>query len=148
MEAINKDMIPVSEIMTDHPHTLDINDTLDFARDKFDKLKVRHLPVVEGEKLVGILSLTDILRLSFGAKFGANQYEADEAIFEMLSIDQVMNHNPKTVTSTNSLREVGEILSREEFHALPVVDDENLVGIVTTTDVIKYLLEHSVHINP
>jgi CBS domain-containing protein len=142
MEAINKDLIPVSEIMTIHPHTLSLNDSLDFARDKFEKLKVRHLPVVKNEKLMGILSLTDILRLSFGTKFGSAQYDADEAIFEMLSIDQVMKHKPKTVSPKNSLREVGEILSREEFHALPVVDADKLVGIVTTTDVIKYLLEH------
>lgn len=142
MEAINKDVIPVSEIMTEHPHTLELKDSLDFARDKFEKLNVRHLPVVENEKLLGILSLTDILRLSFGTKFGATQYEADEAIFEMLSIDQVMKHKPKTVSPGNTLREVGEILSSEEFHALPVVDEDKLVGIVTTTDVIKYLLEH------
>lgn len=142
MEAINKDLIPVSEIMTIHPHTLDLNDSLDFARDKFEKLKVRHLPVVENENLIGILSLTDILRLSFGTKFGSAQYEADEAIFEMLSIDQVMKHKPRTVSPKNSLREVGEILSKEEFHALPVVDGDKLVGIVTTTDVIRYLLEH------
>ena len=135
-------MIQVAEIMTAHPHTIEINESLEVARKKFEKLKLRHLPVVDREKLVGILSLTDILRLSFGDKFGANQYEADDAIFEMLTIDQVMNHNPKTVTSKNSLREVGEILSKVEFHALPVVDENKLVGIVTTTDVIKYLLEH------
>ena len=142
MEALNKDVIPVSEIMTSHPHTLCLNDSLEDARDMFEKLKLRHIPVVRGDKLLGILSLTDILRLSFGTKFGATQYDADEAIFEMLSIDQVMNHSPKTVASSHTLREVGEILSKEEFHALPVVDGDNLVGIVTTTDVIKYLLEH------
>jgi CBS domain-containing membrane protein len=142
MKIINKDEIPVAEIMTAHPHTLDIEDSLESARKKFEKLKLRHLPVVNGDKLMGILSLTDILRLSFGSNFGTNQYEADEAIFEMLSIDQVMKHNPKTISSKNSLREVGEILSKEEFHALPVVDNEKLVGIITTTDVIRYLLDH------
>ena len=142
MKAINKDVIPVSDIMTTHPHTLDIGDSLELARAKFEKQKIRHLPVVQGDKLLGILSLTDILRLSFGTKFGPNQYDADEAIFEMLSIDQVMKHKPRTVSPTNTLREVGEILSKEEFHALPVVDGDRLVGIVTTTDVIRYLLEH------
>ena len=142
MKVLNKDVIPVAEIMTTHPHTLSLHDSLEDAREMFEKLKLRHVPVVSGEKLLGILSLTDILRLSFGTKFGATQYEADEAIFEMLSIDQVMKHNPKTVKSTNSLREVAEILSKHEFHALPVVDNEKLVGIVTTTDVIKYLLDH------
>ena len=142
MEATKKDVIPVSEIMTEHPHTLSLDDTLDDARKMFDNYRLRHLPVVEGEKLLGILSLTDILRMSFGTKFGPTQYEADEAIFEMLTIDQVMKHKPKTVQSTDSLRQVAEILSEHEFHALPVVKGDKLVGIVTTTDVIKYLLDH------
>ncbi len=128
--------------MTRDIHTLSLDDNLYDARTKFDKYKVRHLPVVEGNKLLGILSLTDILRMSFGDKFGSSQYEADEAIFEMLTIDQVMKHNPKTVTSENTIADAAEILAHEEFHALPVVDGEILVGIVTTTDVIRFLLEN------
>ena len=128
--------------MTRDIHTLSLDDNLYDARTKFDKYKVRHLPVVEGNKLLGILSLTDILRMSFGDKFGSSQYETDEAIFEMLTIDQVMKHNPKTVTSENTIADAAEILAHEEFHALPVVDGEILVGIVTTTDVIRFLLEN------
>ena len=128
--------------MTKDLHTLCLDDTLVQARSNFERLKVRHLPVVKGEKLLGILSLTDILRLGFADSFGASQYEADEAIFEMLSIDQVMKHRPKTVSSKNTIAEVAEILAHEEFHALTVVDDDRLVGIVTTTDVIRFLLDH------
>ncbi len=104
-------------------------------------MRLRHFPVVDGNHLLGILSLTDILRLSFGKNFGSGQLEADEAIFEMLSIDQVMKHNPITVNSENSIEEVADILANEEFHALPVVDDGILTGIVTTTDVIRFLLD-------
>ncbi len=128
--------------MTKDLHTLCLDDRLVQARSNFERLKVRHLPVVKGEKLLGILSLTDILRLGFADSFGDSQYDADEAIFEMLSIDQVMKHRPKTVNSTNTIAEVAEILAHEEFHALPVVDDDKLVGIVTTTDVIRFLLDH------
>ncbi len=141
-EISMKNIVAVGEIMTKDLFTLCLDDTLAQARQNFDRLKVRHLPVVKGEKLLGILSLTDILRISFGESFGASQYEADEAIFEMLTIDQVMKHHPKTVSSKNTITEVAEILAHEEFHALPVVDDEKLVGIVTTTDVIRFLLDH------
>jgi CBS domain-containing protein len=62
----------------------------------------------------------------------------------MLTIGQVMSHKPRVVKSNDTIKTVAEILSNEEFHALPVVDEKDesvLVGIVTTTDVIKYLLE-------
>ncbi|MBT8303071.1 MAG: CBS domain-containing protein, partial [Bacteroidia bacterium] len=53
----------------------------------------------------------------------------------------VMAKNLISVNSETTIKEVAEILSKREFHALPVVDGENLVGIVTTTDLINYLLE-------
>jgi CBS domain-containing protein len=55
-----------------------------------------------------------------------------------------MSHKPRVVRSNETIRHVAEILSKEEFHALPVVDPKDkstLVGIVTTTDVIRYMLE-------
>jgi len=128
--------------MTRDIHTLRLNDNLYDAQIKFDKYKVRHLPVLDANKLVGIISLTDILRMSFGERFGDSLYQKDEVIFEMLTIDQVMKHKPKTVTPENTVADAAEILAHEEFHALPVVKGDNLVGIVTTTDVIRFLLEN------
>jgi CBS domain-containing protein len=58
----------------------------------------------------------------------------------MFSIEQVMARHLITVSPDTTIREVAEILASREFHALPVVLDELLVGIVTTTDLIKYLL--------
>ena len=142
MESLNKSLTPVTELMTFHPFTLNLLDTLDYARQAFYQLKIRHLPVVDGDELIGILSLTDILRLGFSENFGASEYQADSVIFQMLSIDQVMKHKPITVSPYHSLTQVAEILSKQEFHALPVVDKNKLVGIVTTTDVICYLLNH------
>lgn len=59
----------------------------------------------------------------------------------MFTIEQVMSKNLVTVSSTTTIKEVAEILSEKEFHALPVVDDSVLVGIVTTTDLINFLLK-------
>jgi CBS domain-containing protein len=66
---------------------------------------------------------------------------ADEAILDMLTISQIMTSKPKTVSSETIIKDLAEIFVKEEFHALPVVDNGQLKGIVTTTDVIKYLLE-------
>ena len=132
---------PVTNIMSTNVHSIDISSDLHEARRVLEKNHIRHLPVVEGSKLKGILSLTDLNRLGFADQFGNGEEEVDEAIYEMLSIGQVMSHHPKTVASSSTIKDVAEILSKSEYHALPVVDKDKLVGIVTTTDVINYMLE-------
>src|SRR5690606_36684588 len=100
---------------------------------------LRHVPVVRGKKRVGIISETDIDRLIFSRVFEGEE-DADEAVLEMLKIEQVMTHNPKVVSPDATVREVAEILAHEEFHALPVAEGNRLVGIVTTTYLLKYML--------
>ena len=132
---------PVSSIMTASVITVDKNDhNLRDVKEVFRKEKIRHLPVMEGDKLVGIVSKNDINRLSFGALFD-NQGDADEAVLDMLSIDQVMANNPRSVTPDTTIKEVAEIFAAEQFHSLPVAENNKIKGIVTSTDVIKYLLE-------
>lgn len=134
---------PVSTIMTKNAQTVQLEDSQASVRDLIRSHGFRHVPVVQGKQLVGIVSKTDLNRLTFSTLF-AGQEQADEAVFEMLNIGQVMSHKPRVVKASNSIREVAEILAIEEFHALPVVDEHDsskLVGIVTTTDVIKYMLD-------
>lgn len=134
---------PVSTIMTRHAYTVQLTDSLYQVRDLILKHEIRHVPVVDGDKLVGIISKTDMNRLSFSTLF-AGEGQADDAVFEMLSVAQVMSQKPRVVKASDSIRTVAEILAKEEFHALPVVDEHEeskLVGIVTTTDVIRYMLE-------
>lgn len=130
----------ISKIMTTEMITVDVEKgDLKEARHLLESNNIRHLPVVHGEDLKGIISLTDIHRISFGGNFG--QGEVDEAIFDMLSIEQVMSHHPKTIDANDTVKEVAELLAVEEFHAVPVTEGGKLVGIVTTTDLIKYLIE-------
>ncbi|WP_304518047.1 HPP family protein [Cecembia rubra] len=131
---------PVSKIMTSKVYAVQENDSLQDVVALFRKHKIRHVPVLSGKKIAGIISRTDINRLTFGALF-ENQEGADEAVLEILSISQVMTSKPKVVKSEDSIREVAEIFASEEFHALPVVENEELIGIVTTTDIIQYMLE-------
>jgi CBS domain-containing protein len=137
MEKIEKDF--VSTIMTPDVYVVQENTSLHDVVRLFRKLKVRHVPVVSGVKVIGILSRTDINRLTFGALI-ENQEDADEAILEMLSVTQVMTSNPKSISPDASIKSLAEVFVKEDYHALPVIENGELVGIVTTTDVIKYLL--------
>ncbi len=132
---------PVSAIMTQNVQTVNLNDELSDVVDTLKKHKIRHIPVVDGKEVAGIISRTDINRLTFGSLF-ENQEGADEAVLTMLSVSQVMTARPRLVSIDATVKDVAEVFAQEEFHALPVVDDNSaLVGIVTTTDIIKYLLE-------
>jgi len=132
----------VSEIMTRDVYTIEMEGALSEAQRIMTDHHLRHLPVVKDRKLVGILSLTDIQRLSFSNTFGDGELDADDTIYGMLKIAQVMRDHPNSVDLSTSIREVASTLTKEEYHALPVVSGDDLVGIVTTTDVIKYLLKN------
>ena len=130
----------ISSIMTSSVLTVDVEESLFEAKKLFDEKKIRHLPVLQGGKLVGILSLTDIMRLSFGDTYGEDQAGIDNVMYDMLSIDEVMKANPVSIEESNSIKEAAEIFANNEFHALPVLSNGKLTGIVTTTDIIRALL--------
>ena len=135
------DRIPVSSIMTTQLVVLNTTDSLEKAEHLFKKHRIRHIPVIESEqRIVGMLSLTDLLRISFADGAYEDEEEIETVVYGMFSLPQVMAKNIKTVAPDTTIKEVAELLAKEEFHALPVVEEGNLVGIVTTTDLIKYLL--------
>ena len=133
---------PISKIMTKEVITLTLDDSLQKAERLFKKHHIRHIPVVDEEKqlILGMLSLTDLKRLCFVDSYYDNA-SADTAIYNMLSIGQIMANNPVKVSSQSVISEVARLLASKEFHALPVVDNEKLVGIVTTTDLLNYLID-------
>ena len=136
------DRIPVSTIMTTQLVVLNTTDSLEKAERLFKKHKIRHIPVIEGQnRIVGMLSLTDLLRISFADGAYEDEEEIETVVYEMFSLPQVMAKSIKTVNPETTIKEVAELLAKEEFHALPIVEEGNLVGIVTTTDLIKYLLK-------
>ncbi|MEM7552010.1 MAG: CBS domain-containing protein [Bacteroidota bacterium] len=59
----------------------------------------------------------------------------------MLSINQVMKHSPETISPKDTIKDISKILADREFHALPVVDHEKVVGIIITTYIINYFLQ-------
>ncbi|WP_271406918.1 CBS domain-containing protein [Tenacibaculum soleae] len=135
-----KKRTPVSAIMSKNVITLSSSDDLMLAEKLFKKEKIRHIPVVSGSEIKGMLSYTDLLRISFADAADEDEKDVDTVVYNMFTIDQVMAKNLVTVNSSSTIKEVAEILAKKEFHALPVVDNNVLVGIVTTTDLINYLL--------
>jgi CBS domain-containing membrane protein len=136
-----KNKVPVSTIMTKEIVKLNSTDDLTKAEVLFKKHKIRHIPVVSGKAIKGMLSYTDLLRISFVDAVDDDAEDVDTTVYDMFTIDQVMAKNLITISPETTIRETAEILSKNEFHALPVCEGDILVGIVTTTDLLKYLLE-------
>jgi len=107
------------------------------AMDVMDNYNVRHLPVMNGENLIGIVSKSDVDKVKF-----LESYTKNNGNVHNLSIEHFMTKSVNTIQHDDTIREAGEILSLMSYHALPVLDGENLVGIITSTDFILHLLKH------
>lgn len=136
-----KKRTPVSKIMSTDLVTLNSKDDLTTAEELFKLHQIRHIPIVQGEEIIGMLSHTDLMKVSYAETIEAYETEVDIVLNSIFTIEQVMTKNVVTVQVSDTIREVAEILASREFHALPVVENDELVGIVTTTDLIQYLLE-------
>lgn len=130
---------PIETIMSKNIIALTREDDLQYAEMLFKKHKIRHIPVVNSESVIGMLSYSDLLRISF-SDIADDEHHVDSIVYNMFTIEQVMTKTLITINSKTTIKEAAEILSNNEFHALPVVDDSILVGIVTTTDLLKYFI--------
>jgi len=133
--------VPISAIMATDLVTLKKTDGLDKAEHLFKKHRIRHIPVVDGKRIAGMLSMNDLLRISFADGAYREEENVSSSIYEMFTIPQLMRSTLTTVAPDNSIKEVAKIFVKSEYHSLPVVKGDELVGIVTTTDLIKYLLK-------
>lgn len=115
-------VIPVGDVMTRRLVTITPETARDFARRLMDEHGIRHLPVVAGGRLVGMLSDRDLR--SAGASGPG-------------PVDGIMTREPLTVTSATRIEHAARLMLEERFGALPVVDGTALTGIVTYTDLLR-----------
>ncbi len=132
---------PIRNLMTTEVVTLKLTDSLYTAEKRLRVNHIRHIPVLDGEKLIGLISLSDLKRISFIDAYSKEGTE-DTPVYNMLSIKDMMIKNPLAVTPDSTIDEVAKLFASKEFHSLPVVDKENrLVGIVTTTDILHFYID-------
>lgn len=118
---------PLSLIMSRNVITAAASDTLSVARGLFLKNKIHHLPIVDGSRLVGILTTYDLFKV-----IGPNKD------YEKIYIKDVMTTHVATLEPEDKIGSAAELFLENLFHAVPIVKDGELKGIVTSLDVIKY----------
>ena len=135
-----KKLVSVSSIMTKNVVKLNLSDDLTKAEILFKKHHIRHIPVVNGNVIIGMLSYTDLLRISFADAI-EDEDDVDTTVYNMFTVEQVMAKKLVSISPETTIKEAAQILASKEFHALPVCEGDLLVGIITTTDLIKYLID-------
>ena len=129
---------PVAQVMTPHPRVVQVTDKISDVRSALADGRMHHLPVLEDRRLVGIISMTDLLE--FGFKPRDSHTDLDEYLDEHFTISQVMQTEPVTIPSNSTVRDAARALTTGALHAVPVLkDDGELVGIVTSTDIMSYV---------
>jgi acetoin utilization protein AcuB len=130
-------MKKVSEIMETAPTTVRVDDRMDLIEDLMSLGRVRHLPVMDGDRLVGVVSLRDLLAHSLSR---ALDFEPRQRRVFLKSVDvrEAMSKRLLTVRPEAPVKEAAETMLRHRIGCLPVVDAAGaLVGIVTETDLLR-----------
>lgn len=132
---------PVSTLMTRKLITVSTGDNLTTVRDIFNSKRIHHIPVVRYTTLVGIISEADFLPFLKGiasTKPGQPEYDAN---LESILVEDIMTTGIATLESTDRINVALQLFSENIFHAIPIVDNGELVGMLTTFDIIKKLQE-------
>jgi CBS domain-containing protein len=116
----------VETVMHRTPATITADETLSAAQALMEREGVRQLPVLEKGALAGILSERDL--------------HAHTGYLERTKVNVAMTRELVTVTPTTSALQAARLLIDRKFNALPVVDGDRLVGIVSRTDLLRLLV--------
>lgn len=127
----------VGKRMTRNPKTVSPDDPLSFAAGILREHRFHHLPVVQGGRLVGILSDTDLRN----ATFTAIPAQGDGGPAGDRPVREAMRTEVWSVTPEDSVEDALLILAREKFGALPVLSGDRLVGIITRADLLNAFVD-------
>ena len=131
-------MLRVNDLMSDVLEVVSPDVHLHDALTTMNRVGCRQLPVVENDRLVGIITDRDI-RLATNSPVidtGANLVR--ETVLDGVSVDDCMTPDPQCVSSNTALHEVADLLSLNKFGAMPVVDEGKLVGMISYIDFLKH----------
>jgi predicted transcriptional regulator len=123
-------MFSIEAIMSTNLITVSPSATLAEARTLMQDNRIHHIPVVEGDQLVGLITLTNVLAATDSfLRDDTSRIHANE-----IGIKDAMVTDVATVDINASLRHAALFLEKHKIGCLPVLDDEKLVGIITDTD--------------
>ena len=128
----------VRDVMTPDPVTIGPNHSIGAALTRMRRGGFRRLPVIENDKLVGIITDRD-LRLAMNSPFVVREGWYDSYLMEHIEVRSCMTPDPVTVDVDSSLLDAVRLMRRHKYGGVPVVESGQLVGILTETDLLDLL---------
>jgi acetoin utilization protein AcuB len=132
--------VAVKQIMATRVKTLGRNDTLELAKGLMTSGPVRHLPVLDEGRVVGVVSQRDLFRSALMAAVLGFARGAQEALLRTLRAKDVMSERVITVPPEATVVDASRLMLEARIGCLPVVQDGVLVGLVTETDALRHFL--------
>ena len=132
---------PVSRFMTRKLITAVPEDRLTVIKEIFDHQRIHHIPVVKYTKLVGIISKMDFMHFTKGHTIMPHDEMTENNLLGKYTAGDIMTTGIATLESGDRLNVALQLFAENLFHAIPVVDDHQLVGMLTTLDIINVLVE-------
>ena len=130
----------VREIMTTPVTSVDAGDPLARALDLMRSGGFRRLPVLQNGRLVGVVTDRD-LRLATNSPLVLSEKWYSEFILESIKVKACMTPDPITIAPDASVLQAARLMRQHKIGGLPVVEDDALVGIVTETDLLDFLIQ-------
>jgi len=128
-------MITVSEVMSAQVKTINVTESISVAKTMMKQEDIRHIPVVDSQNFpVGIISQRDILRVQVSELINDETQVIDE---KQVPVEQIMSKKMSFVHPSDPLRSAGIEMQQHKFGCLPVIKDDQLVGIITDTDFVS-----------
>jgi len=133
---MSKSNATVKDIMTKEVSTLGRNDTVDVADDLMTLERIRHLPVLDDGRVVGVVSQRDLFRSALAVALGYGE-NAQKKLLRTIRVKEVMHEPAITVSPEIAAKEAIRLMLEHKIGCLPVVEGHTLVGIVTETDILR-----------
>lgn len=133
-------MPTVDDLMTPLPCTVAPDDTLGEVIRLMKERRCRQLPVVKEGRVVGIITDRDV-RLAMNSPFVPHEHEDDITLMRHIPVEACMTPDPVTVDADTPAEVAADLLCAYKFGGLPVVRGDNLVGIITVTDILIHYIE-------
>jgi len=131
IHAMTTQTVLVQDYMTPSPHSIGVSLTLADAQNMMRAYRIRHLPVLDGGKLVGMVSDRDIQMVESMGKMNADE----------VTIEEAMSQAPYTVTPTTPLEVAARHMAKHKLGSCVVIDANKVVGVFTTTDGMRALAD-------
>lgn len=130
----------VKDVMKTQLVTLNVDSKLGFANDIMYLGRIRHLPVVKGDILVGILTQRDLYRSSLTSIL--TNWKENKEFLDSIRVSEVMSKNVVTINPDATIEEAAQVMIDKKVGCLPVVKEKDkLIGLITETDVLQYFVD-------